>query len=465
MPMNEDERLVAIVMILVGLIFFSSLVSQLTLNMHALGNNVGNLQFIQRASELRRYLRRKGIPSDLQQRVIRYVEYAYEEEQRLLPASRVVYLQYVSKGLRRELAESLVTTSMRSQECLEQVACCDALLTRSLCCLACQSYQYSPEEVVFAAGEKAEHLYVLKAGSFAYASGIETLSFPYVHERKGPPAVDRMNKKGNRQTDTERDTTVASVVRGRVSKIVTIQSSRSASPGLPILNAVKRASGAVKRASGMTGSSSGRPGLPIPGLPSARGSGTVSSVRSRAGGTVSSAATSRGTRQSISGKVKGLIPKAARLSKYEEEETHNREVIMAEMALISSDPWRHQRVLRSVRIAECVLVNRKAVDGCLEVYPDIRNFYKLLCELRESNILATFTVPPSSFLEERPIPDDDDEKPLLGDYIDERLVSRTRRTDPVDEDLLDRLETAVVHMNRKHRLMKNNTTEADNAAD
>jgi hypothetical protein len=382
-------------MILTGLLFFSSLVSQLTMFM----NNLRAIHesWFKNSSYLRRYLRHKRINRELSQRIMRFCEHAHEEEQRLLPASRVVYLNYISKGLRRELAEALVKKSFLSQECLNQVGDCDALLTRSLCCLACTAHQHAPEEVIFAAGARAEGIYVLKAGSFAYASGVETLSFPHVHERK--KALDNPMEQVKKKLRS-----------------------------------------------------------------------TISSTMN------ASLKTSSGRRNDMNRSMKEKSEKD--LDEWNDEE---HEIVMAEMSLISTSEinWRHQGMLRSVRMSETVTVSKRGVNSCLEVYPEILAYYKLTCQIRESLILGTYRVPQSGFdLEESArelrrirkktiqngkvarTTGQADLRPMLVDYVDERLIKETRlRGDSVDPQILVKLEEAVGQMNKRGHLRRGFTTE------
>merc|ERR1712113_285246 len=89
-PMNSVERIFAIVVLLFGLVLFSSFVSTITTSMTQLSRTMDD-----RSKQfwlLRRYLKRHKVPKQLSFHVLRYIEYAVRDEDQFLADTKVQLL-------------------------------------------------------------------------------------------------------------------------------------------------------------------------------------------------------------------------------------------------------------------------------------------------------------------------------------------------------------------------------------
>merc|ERR1719163_1778554 len=87
--------------LLFGLVLFSSFISSITASMTQLRNLEGDKS--KQFWLLRRYLRQNGINTNLSWRILRYVEFACGEQKNLVPESKIWVLQLLTHQLRHEL--------------------------------------------------------------------------------------------------------------------------------------------------------------------------------------------------------------------------------------------------------------------------------------------------------------------------------------------------------------------------
>eukprot|EP00913_Durusdinium_trenchii_P006602 g6201.t1 len=103
-PQNMVERTFAILVLIFGLVLFSSFVSSITASMTQLRNmQDGAEDKSKQFWLLRRYLLQKKVPQDLTFKVLRYTEYATSRSGEAIPEHRITILSLLTKQLQSEL--------------------------------------------------------------------------------------------------------------------------------------------------------------------------------------------------------------------------------------------------------------------------------------------------------------------------------------------------------------------------
>ena len=100
-PQNLVERTFAILVLIFGLVLFSSFVSSITASMTQLRNMQEDKS--KQFWLLRRYLLQKKVPQELNFKVLRYTEYATSRSGEAIPEHRITILNVLTKQLQSEL--------------------------------------------------------------------------------------------------------------------------------------------------------------------------------------------------------------------------------------------------------------------------------------------------------------------------------------------------------------------------
>ncbi|CAK9061762.1 Cyclic nucleotide-gated cation channel alpha-3 (Cone photoreceptor cGMP-gated channel subunit alpha) (Cyclic nucleotide-gated channel alpha-3) (CNG channel alpha-3) (CNG-3) (CNG3) [Durusdinium trenchii] len=100
-PQNVWERYFAIMVLIAGLVLFSSFISSITGSMSQLRNMKADKS--KQFWLLRRYLKQQKVPRDLCFRVTRYIEYALKTVDERVPEERITILTSLTDQLRNEL--------------------------------------------------------------------------------------------------------------------------------------------------------------------------------------------------------------------------------------------------------------------------------------------------------------------------------------------------------------------------
>ncbi|CAK9049794.1 unnamed protein product [Durusdinium trenchii] len=100
-PQNVWERYFAIMVLIAGLVLFSSFISSITGSMSQLRNMKADKS--KQFWLLRRYLKQQKVPRDLCFRVMRYIEYALKTVDERVPEERITILTSLTDQLRNEL--------------------------------------------------------------------------------------------------------------------------------------------------------------------------------------------------------------------------------------------------------------------------------------------------------------------------------------------------------------------------
>lgn len=166
-PYNATERLVAVIVLVIGVLMSSAFLSMVTGSMLQLWTlwNEERRQFWL----LRRYLRDASISYSLAMRVERYLDYIWRKEQKDVQEQQVQLLARLSEPLRNELKHESFAPH------LSQHALFFALCERTKVFLkACTACALAPGDLHFSCGEEADNMTFITDGTLQYMRGSET---------------------------------------------------------------------------------------------------------------------------------------------------------------------------------------------------------------------------------------------------------------------------------------------------
>merc|ERR1712224_12527 len=109
---NVAERVFSIVVLLLGLVTFSSFVSSITNAMTQLRNLSTHNQ--NQVILLRRYLRQRNVSLELSARIIRYLKFGMVSQSQSVQANQLSYLGLLSTPLRAELEHSVQKVNLNT---------------------------------------------------------------------------------------------------------------------------------------------------------------------------------------------------------------------------------------------------------------------------------------------------------------------------------------------------------------
>lgn len=172
-PRNIFERAFAIAVLVVGLVLFSSFISNITTSMTQLRGMQDDKT--KQFWLLRRYLRQHGIQPLLNFRVLRYLEYASREQKAWVSESRVQVLKLLSDQLRDELAYVVSYSCMMLHPLFERTSshAHAGLTMHRLSSSALSQELLAVSDRLFVAGGKASHMRIVVSGSLTYAKADE----------------------------------------------------------------------------------------------------------------------------------------------------------------------------------------------------------------------------------------------------------------------------------------------------
>ena len=127
---NLIERKYTTVVVLIGMVMFSSLISQITNALNKM-NALGAVTTHQYAM-LRRYLVCQNVKTDLAMRIRHFIEHCVETRQRMVDQKSVVFLNWLSPGLQLQLQSAMLEPHLRTCVFLSHLFDEDALLKMSL---------------------------------------------------------------------------------------------------------------------------------------------------------------------------------------------------------------------------------------------------------------------------------------------------------------------------------------------
>lgn len=170
---NVWERVFSIIVLFFALVAFSSIVGSITSSMTSLRNMRGDE--MKQFWLLRRYLRQKGVGTDLKCRILKFLEYKANTQQKDVQTSNIRVLQWMSDPLQNELQHELMHKSLMFHPFFEYLQEHMEVVVHRLCRAgkpgspgALGSQPLAAFDVVFHPGDAASKMYFIKSGDLGY---------------------------------------------------------------------------------------------------------------------------------------------------------------------------------------------------------------------------------------------------------------------------------------------------------
>jgi len=167
MPQNVWERMFNCLVLIIGIIVFSSIISSITAGLTALKNIHG--RYNRQRFMLRRFLRERCVSPVVTSRVLQYTDNILKPMQRMVRKSEVELLPCLPKSLYLdvilELYDSYLTVHPLFRALKEQ----NRLVLQKICCSALEQVLLSKEDVLFSPGESALSMYFVILGKIQYS--------------------------------------------------------------------------------------------------------------------------------------------------------------------------------------------------------------------------------------------------------------------------------------------------------
>eukprot|EP00931_Biecheleriopsis_adriatica_P108671 TRINITY_DN83007_c0_g1_i1.p1 TRINITY_DN83007_c0_g1~~TRINITY_DN83007_c0_g1_i1.p1 ORF type:complete len:736 (-),score=142.10 TRINITY_DN83007_c0_g1_i1:15-2222(-) len=168
-PQNIYERSFAIMVLVAGLVLFSSFISSITGSMSQLRNMEADKS--KQFWLLRRYLKQQEVPFKIAFRVLRYIEYVNSSEQgHQVPESRITILNSLTEQLRNELRYVTQYSIMIDIAVFRQIYYLNEVILHTLVGNALSKKMFADEDPIFSEGEVSRYMYVIKKGSLRYTA-------------------------------------------------------------------------------------------------------------------------------------------------------------------------------------------------------------------------------------------------------------------------------------------------------
>jgi len=173
-PQTSVERAFALVILVFGLLVFSSFVASNTTalsRIRSLTRNDMKQHFL-----LRKYLAENNISLELSMRVLRYTELVRSMRSRKAHASKVEYLSLLSRPLFVRLQSELLYPHLSCLSFFFQYNTCDPEAMNQICAAATKHQSFSKDDVLFSVDSKAEHMMFLTEGLLLYKGHLKSSS-------------------------------------------------------------------------------------------------------------------------------------------------------------------------------------------------------------------------------------------------------------------------------------------------
>jgi len=180
-PRTTAERYFAILVLLMGMIGFSSFVSNITTSMTSLRNLTsedGKQLWL-----LRRFMQQEGVPKTLGSRICSFLDYTANEKRNRVQASDIRILTMLSEPLRDELNYQLRVKHLENHPIFEELCSDMPVLMHRLCRTALQTHSLAAKDVLFYCGDEAHHMYFCIHG---------VLEYEFTPVSDGPPVLHRV---------------------------------------------------------------------------------------------------------------------------------------------------------------------------------------------------------------------------------------------------------------------------------
>ncbi|CAJ1401329.1 unnamed protein product [Effrenium voratum] len=165
-PQNETERSLAVVVLILSLVSFSSFLASISSSMAVLYtmDQETNKQFWL----LRRFLKQQQVARPVAGRVLKYLEYSCAQRQETVQVASVKILDLLSPGLRDELQYEMTYVKLVHHPLFEVLVAEQEAFMVKLCTVATTTATFADTDVLFHQGVPASCMYFLVRGSLEY---------------------------------------------------------------------------------------------------------------------------------------------------------------------------------------------------------------------------------------------------------------------------------------------------------
>jgi hypothetical protein len=165
---NTTERLMSVVVIIFALVTFSSFVSSITNAMNDLRSI--NAEQAKQLLVFQRFIRSKGISTELAVRMRRHLEHTIVAKQRHLHEKEVHLLKMLSEPLLMELHFEIYMKYLDCHPFFHKFSETNPTGIRKLCHTAIAEVTVSRHDILFNVGDRAEKVFFVQSGMLAYTS-------------------------------------------------------------------------------------------------------------------------------------------------------------------------------------------------------------------------------------------------------------------------------------------------------
>jgi len=165
-PQNIPERAVAVMVLVLGMIVFSSIVSSITAAMNSLKNITA--RYNKQRWVLRRFLREKSISTELITRVTIYADNIIKPRLRQVSLHEVELLNLLPRSLYMDVVLELYDQDIEVHPFFRALHVQNRVVMQKVCNVSLQQVVLSEGDVLFSLGETAHSMYFVKSGEMRY---------------------------------------------------------------------------------------------------------------------------------------------------------------------------------------------------------------------------------------------------------------------------------------------------------
>eukprot|EP00929_Paragymnodinium_shiwhaense_P083868 TRINITY_DN44816_c0_g2_i1.p1 TRINITY_DN44816_c0_g2~~TRINITY_DN44816_c0_g2_i1.p1 ORF type:complete len:842 (-),score=171.99 TRINITY_DN44816_c0_g2_i1:206-2731(-) len=165
-PTNESERICALVVLIFGLVTFSSFVSSITNALSRLHNM--NSEYAKQLLIFHRYIVANKISKQLAVRMKRHLESRLIKGQARIEERDVQCLRILSEPLLMELRLEIYKPSLDQHAFFERLCEVNPMAMRKMCHTSILEFGVSTGDCIFSSGESCEKMYFVKSGTLRY---------------------------------------------------------------------------------------------------------------------------------------------------------------------------------------------------------------------------------------------------------------------------------------------------------
>mmetsp|Transcript_26484 Transcript_26484/g.61779 ORF Transcript_26484/g.61779 Transcript_26484/m.61779 type:complete len:775 (+) Transcript_26484:120-2444(+) len=170
-PQNVWERIYNCIVLTLGIIIFSSIISSITSGLSALKNIHG--RYDRQRFMLRRFLRERTVSAVLSHRVLQYTDNILKPMQRMVRKNEVELLTLLPKSLYMDVVLELYDAFLVVHPLFQALKLQNRLVLQKICCNALEQVLLSKADVLFSPGETALQMYFVILGKLVYARADE----------------------------------------------------------------------------------------------------------------------------------------------------------------------------------------------------------------------------------------------------------------------------------------------------